>query len=498
MAKRPAAKPNETVLDVDVCAIGAGSGGLSITHFATAIGLSCVLIERGAMGGDCLNGGCVPSKALLAAAHAAAAARRAHEFGVDAAVRRISSRGVYRHVGATVASIAPNDSQERYEGFGATVIREEARFVGPREIAAGPYRVRARWIFVATGARAAIPPIRGIDTVPYLTNETIFSLKALPRHLVIIGAGPLGVEMAQAHRRLGARVTLLEQAKMLPGEDPELVDHLRRRLVAEGVDIVEGASVERVSAARSGIDVAFSAKGKKRVVRGSHLLVAAGRSPQIESLSLDAAGIRHTARGIVVDKHLRTANSRVFAVGDVIGSTQLSHLAVHHAVVAFANAVHRAGKEVAIGTVPRVLYTEPELAQVGLRESEARELHGDIQVLSWHYDHNDRAAAERTPWGMIKVMVNRRGLVLGAGIVGPHAGEVVQKWALAISAGLDIQAVATMIAPYPTIGYSDRKLAESFAGPALLAKYRKRYAAAKTNAGASRKRRARGDDNANC
>lgn len=470
-------RPTDAVLDVDVCAIGAGSGGLAITRMATGVGLSCVLIERAQMGGDCLNGGCVPSKALLAAGHAAASVGRARGFGVRAAWRGVSDKDVYRHVRDTVAWVAPNDSQERFESYGATVIREEARFVSSREVRAGPHRVRARWFFVATGARPAIPAIAGLDSVPYLTNETIFSLKQLPRHLIVIGAGPLGVEMAQAHARLGARVTILEKATMLPNDDPELVDHLRRRLTEDRIDIVEGIGIKEIRRARGGVEVVLATNGQHHAVRGSHLLVAAGRRPEIASLDLSAAGVRSTEQGIEVDSHLCTANPRVYAVGDVIGRGQLSHLAVHHATVAFANAVYRAKAKVDVGAVPRVLYTEPELAQVGLMEADARLHNRSVRVLRWSYDQNDRAAADRTPWGMIKVIVDRSGRIIGVGIVGPHAGEVVQKWTLAISARLDIENVAAVIAPYPTIGYSDRKLAESFRGPAILVRSRRRKGA---------------------
>lgn len=465
MAKRTVPASATRTVDVDVCAIGAGSGGLAITRFATALGLSCALVERAAMGGDCLNGGCVPSKAFLAAAHSAEAARHARGFGVEAPIRRISGRGVYRHVNRTVAAIAPNDSQEKFEKLGAIVIRDDAHFVGPSEMVAGPHRIRARWFFIATGARAAIPALPGIEEVPYLTNETIFSLSALPRHLVIVGAGPLGVEMAQAHRRLGVSVTLVERFAMLQEEDPELVGHLRTRLRREGVRVLEQARASRVSGGAKGVAVQIAIGGRSRTVKGSHLLVAAGRKPEVAALRLANAGVAFTAEGIVVDEHLRTTNPNVYAIGDVIGGT-LSHLAVHHATVAFANAVHGAKARVAAGSVPRVLYTEPELAQVGMRESDAAGR--DIRVLRWGYDHNDRAAAERKPWGMVKVVLDAGGRILGAGIVGPRAGEVIQKWTLAITAGMTIQDVAAMIAPYPTIGYSDRKLAESFAGPALF------------------------------
>jgi pyruvate/2-oxoglutarate dehydrogenase complex dihydrolipoamide dehydrogenase (E3) component len=307
--------------------------------------------------------------------------------------------------------------------------------------------------------------------VPYLTNETIFSLPALPQHLVIVGAGAIGVEMAQAHRRLGCKVTVLEQATMLPQEDPELVAHLRRDVVAEGVLLHEGAAIASIAAAREGVAVKLAGGGARRVVRGSHLLVATGRKPEISGLALERAGVAYTARGITVDRHLCTTNPGIYAIGDVIGSAQLSHLAVHHGVVAFANAVHGAAAEVANHAVPRVVYTDPELAQVGLTEAQARERHGDVRVLRRAYERNDRAVAERATSGGVKVIADARGRILGAGIVGAHAGEVIQKWALAIRCGLDMQAMASIIAPYPTFGYSDRRVAESFAGPVPMIEY---------------------------
>ena len=457
-SRRPA---REVILNVDVCAIGAGSGGLAAVRTATALGLKTVLIERGRMGGDCLNWGCVPSKALLAAAHTAARVRHAHAFGLPATLGKIGDGGVYRHIRSTIAKIEPNDSQARYEKLGVRIIRAEARFVGPNELRAGRYRVRARWFVVATGARAAIPPISGLAEVPYLTNETVFFLKKLPRRLIVLGGGPLGVEMAQAHRRLGVEVALLEKDRILRDEDPELVAYLRRQLKSDGIAVHERIRVTEIRKKSDEIEVLLAASGRRRVIKGTHLLVAAGRNSEIEALNLAAAGVEFTKEGIVVDAYLRTTNPRIFAIGDVIGGDRFSHLASHHGQIAIANAVLKARRKAETRVVPRVVFTEPELAQVGPREAAARSAHRGVRTLRWTYDHNDRAVAERTDRGMIKVVVDRKGNILGVGIVGPHAGEVVQKWSLAIARGIGIGAMSRVIAPYPTIGYSDRKLAES-------------------------------------
>ena len=461
-------------LKVDICVIGAGSGGLSVAAGASQMGASTALIERGKMGGDCLNYGCVPSKAMLAAGHAAQAVRGAGRFGVHAAAPAIDSGGVYGHVRGTIAAIAPNDSVERFEGLGVKVIQSPARFTGPREIAADGLRITARRIVIATGSSPAVPPIAGLKDVPYLTNETIFDLGTVPAHLIVIGGGPVGIEMAQAHRHLGARVTVVEMFSIMASDDPELVDVVRARLAGEGIDLREGVTVARVEKAGNGVAVVIAGNGAEDRVQGSHVLIAAGRRPNVDGLDLEKAGIAYSPAGIQVDARLRTTNRRVFAIGDVAGGYQFTHMAGYHAGIVLRNALFRLPAKVDTRAVPWVTYTAPELAQVGLTEDRARKRAGDIRVLRWPFAENDRARAERETDGLVKVITTPRGRILGAGIVGAHAGELIHAWVLAIGQKIKIGAVAGMIAPYPTLGEANKRAAGSFYTPALFGERTKR------------------------
>ena len=272
----------------------------------------------------------------------------------------------------TIAAIAPHDSVERFEGLGVKVIQAAARFTGPRTIEAGAHTIAARRFVLATGSSPFVPPIDGLDAVPFLTNETIFELDTLPRHLMVIGGGPIGIEMAQAHRHLGAQVTVLEMASIMPRDDPELVDILRARLAADGVDIREGVRVTGVERTEDGLAVAFDNDGSAGRVEGSHLLIAAGRRVNVDGLGLDEAGIAYTGKGVQVDARLRTTNRRVFAVGDVTGGYQFTHVAGHHAGVVIRNALLRLPARTDMRAVPWVTYTAPELAQVGPERGRGR------------------------------------------------------------------------------------------------------------------------------
>ncbi len=451
-----------TTIDTDICILGAGSAGLSVAAGAALLGARTVLIEPGAMGGDCLNTGCVPSKALLASAKAAVAHRHAGALGLRAQAPEVDFEAVHDHVHGVIAGIAPQDSVERFEGMGVTVLRERGRFTGPRELEAGAARVSARRFVIATGSAPLVPPIPGLEATPYLTNETVFGLRELPRHLIIIGGGPIGCELGQAFCRLGARVTVLEQAEILPKDDPELVDILRDRLRADGLDIREGARVTRVEATGEGVAVAVESGGTTERIEGSALLLAAGRRPVIEDLGLAAAGIAHGPGGIEVDARLRTTNRRVFAAGDVVGADPFTHMASHHAVVVIKNALFRLPAKVETRAVPWVTYTDPELAQVGLAEAAARRAHGTIRVLRWPFAENDRARAERSAEGLVKVIASPRGRVLGASILGAQAGELIQPWTLAIAQGIKLSAMAGTIAPYPTRGEAGKRAAGGF------------------------------------
>lgn len=437
-------------LDVDLCVIGAGSGGLTMAAGGSQLGARTVLIEAAEMGGDCLNTGCIPSKALLAAGHAAQNVRQAKRFGVNAGPPKIDFSAVHDHVHGVIAGIAPMDSVSRFEGLGVTVIRERARFVGPREVAAGETMIRAKRIVVATGSRAGVPPIPGLAATPYLTNETIFDLRAAPQHLIVIGGGPIGAELAQAHRRLGSKVTILEMFTILAKDDPELVDILRARLAGEGIDIREGIKIDKIARKGKGVAVTITEAGQRLVIEGSHILVAAGRRPNIEGLELETAGVDYTKAGITVDRRLRSSNRRIYAVGDVAGGPQFTHIAGYHAGIVLRNILFRLPAKVDYTAMPWVTFTDPELAHVGMDEAQAREAHGEIRILRWPFADNDRAQAERETDGLLKAVTTKSGRVLGASILGAHAGELILPWVMAVAQGMKASKLAGLIAPYPT------------------------------------------------
>ena len=449
----------------DLCVIGAGSGGLAVAAGAAQMGAEVVLVERAAMGGDCLNFGCVPSKSLLAAARIADLWRHGTALGIAYARPHIDFAAVADSVQRVIAEIAPNDSVERFEGFGVRVLRAEARFTSPRTVRAGDVEIRPRRFVIATGSQPAIPPIRGLDEVRYLTNESIFANRQLPEHLIVIGGGPIGIEMAQAHRRLGARVTVLDVGPLLPRDDPELSAVLAERLWSEGIVGRPGVEIAEVERAGQVIRVRLES-GEQ--ISGSHLLIAAGRRPTVEALDLAAAGIASTAKGITVDARLRTTNRRVFAIGDVAGGPQFTHVALYHAGIVIRNALFRIPAKVDYRALPWVTYTDPELAQVGLTEAEARAIERASRVLRWRFVENDRAQTERETEGMVKVVTRANGRILGTSILGAGAGDLILPWALAISQKLKIGALANLIVPYPTRGEASKRAAGSYYTPTLF------------------------------
>jgi len=449
----------------DILVIGAGSGGLSVAAGAVQMGADVVLLEGHRMGGDCLNYGCVPSKALLASAKAAHAQAHAARFGIADAAPRVDYAAAKDHVARVIEGIAPVDSQERFEGLGVRVIRAFGHFVSPDTVEAGDYRITARRIVIATGSRPFVPPIPGLEDTPYLTNETIFDLRDLPRHLLIIGGGPIGMEMAQAHIRLGSKVTVIEGARALGRDDPEAAAVVLAALRAEGIVIEEDAKVARVAHAAGEITVTTD---DGRSFTGSHLLVAVGRKANTEKLNLSAAGISETKTGIAVDARLRTANRRVYAIGDVAGGMQFTHVAGYHAGVIIRSMLFALPSKARNDHIPRATYTDPELAQVGLTEAEARKAHGArMELARFDFHHNDRAAAEDRVTGFIKVMVVR-GRPVGVTIVGHQAGELIGLWSLAIANGLKMGAIAAMVSPYPTYGEVNKRAAGAYFSPRLF------------------------------
>lgn len=454
------------VLTPHLCIIGGGSGGLALAAGASQMGADVVLYEGGKMGGDCLNYGCVPSKALLAAAKAAYYAKGNPKMGITAQSPEIDFAKAKAHVAEVIAGIAPHDSPERFRSLGVNVIEDYARFSGPNEVTGGGVTVRAKYFIVATGSTAFVPPIEGLSDVPFYTNETIFEDPAKPDHLIIIGGGPIGVEMAQAHARLGVKVSIIEGGRSIMIRDhEELVGILKTRLKADGINIIEGHAVKAVS--KSGDTISVKLDGRDDL-NGSHLLVATGRIPNLERLDLDQAGIKYQRNGIITDRRLRSSNKRVFAIGDAAGRQQFTHMAGYHAGIIVRNTLFRLPAKIDDTAVPWVTYTDPELAHVGLTLKSAEEQGITAREVEFSLDGNDRARAELRGEGKVIGVVDAKGRIIGASILAPQAGEMIQPWILAISKKMKIAAMASYIAPYPTYGEASKRAAGAYFTPSLF------------------------------
>lgn len=452
-------------IKADLAVIGGGSGGLSVAAGAAQLGLDVVLFERDRMGGDCLNYGCVPSKALIAAASAAHSGAASSRLGVSAEVQ-VDFPTVMQHVRQSIAAIAPHDSRERFEGLGVRVINEEARFLDSRTVASQSLCVRARRIVIATGSKPAIPPVPGISNVPYLTNETIFNLTELPSRLLVLGAGPIGIELGQAFRRLGSEVVIVDSGPLLAQEDPDAAAVVVEQLRADGIELL---ACHHVVKAERQCALLVEQQGARRQIEGSHLLIAAGRTPTIGSLDLERAGIEGDERGISTDRKLRTSNKRVYAIGDVAGRGQFTHLAGAHASLVIRNALFRLPVDADALVVPRVTYSDPELASVGLSEAAARQKHGDgVRVELVAFDDNDRARTEADVRGFGKLIATSKGRMLGGTLVGRNAGDHIHIFALAMASRLKLRQLAGMVAPYPTRGEIGKRLASQFYSEALF------------------------------
>ena len=456
--------------DCDICVIGGGSGGLSLAAVASQMGAKIMLFEAGVMGGDCLNSGCVPSKGLLAAAKAAHHANGAPRMGITGRPPKIDFAKVKSHVAALIDDIAPHDSIERFEALGVTVISEHAAFSGPREVASKNHIVRAKYFVIASGSQPDIPLIDGLFDVDFYTNETIFADPVKPDHLVIIGGGPIGIEMAQAHVRLGIGVTVIEAFSIMAWDDSELVAMLKIQLESEGVTFIEGVNVASVRQDRP-CDITLTL-GTGAVINTSHLLVASSRRPVIDGLNLPAAGVKFHKTGIVTDHRLRTSNKRIYAIGDVTGRQQFTHIANYHASICARNILFKYPAKIDETAVPWVTYCDPELAHVGLTHNAAIDCLGEdnVTVIRWDLADNDRARADHRTEGIVKAVIHKNCRILGASILTPMAGEIIQTWILAISNRQKIDSLATMIAPYPTYGEASKRAAGNFFTAKLYSK----------------------------
>jgi pyruvate/2-oxoglutarate dehydrogenase complex dihydrolipoamide dehydrogenase (E3) component len=462
------------VLTPDLCVIGAGAGGRTVAAGAAALGRTVALVEQGKMGGESLNNGCVPSKALLAAARRFSRLSTLARYGISTEGAAIDFHKVRMHMKEVVAAIEPNDSRERFSGLGVQVIAGTARFTDRETVAVGDdTAIKARRFVIATGSSPAYPLMPGLDTVGYLTNETIFDVEPMPTHLIVVGGGPVGIELAQAFRRCGAAVTVLEARRPLGDDDPECVDTVLAALAQDGVVVRSGATVRQVAknpaAQDSGaqVQVTFETEAGTETVSGSHILLAVGRRPNVDSLDLKAAGVKYDANGIIVDRKLQTSNKRIFAVGDVAGGPRFTHAASYHADIVIRNALLHLRAKVDPKIIPRVTFTDPELAHVGMTEDDARKARRKFRVLRSTYFDNDRAQCERDTRGHIKALTDNRGTILGVTIVGENAGELIATWTLAIANDLNIRSMAELVAPYPTNGEIGKRAAMTYFSPSL-------------------------------
>ena len=459
-------------LQCDIAIIGGGSGGLSLAAGASQMGADVILVEGDKMGGDCLNSGCVPSKSLLAAAKRYQQIGECDaQFGINSSSQPIEITDVLRHVHEVIDTIADNDSVERFEGLGVRVIQQKGHFIDDKTLQAGTQTIQAKRFVIATGSSPLVPPIEGLDQVDYLTNESIFHLQQTPQHLIVIGGGPIGAELAQAFAMLGVEVTVLEGIKMLPKDEPDCSEVVKQRMQKQGVHIYEGFQVNQVHQSdQDQLSVTGTYHEESVTVTGSHLLVATGRRPNIQDLNLDNAGIEYKRQGVVVDDRLRTNKRHIYAIGDASGHMQFTHMASYQASIALRNILFRWPVKVDYKAVPWVTYTDPELAHVGLTLEDAQQKALSVEVTEWPFQDNDRAQAERQTDGKIKIITTAKGKILGATIVGPHAGELINPWIIAINEGKTLRSLTDAIAPYPTLSEINKRVAGQFYTPTLFSK----------------------------
>ncbi len=436
----------------DLVVIGGGAAGLVTAGGAAQLGARTLLVEQHRLGGECLYTGCVPSKAVIATAAQARFGGGQRWAQARAAVQR------------SIATIEPHDSPERFRGFGVEVVFGRARFVAKDRLRVDDREVTARRFVVATGSDPAIPPVPGLSELPFCTNETIFDLAEQPEHLLVIGGGVIGCELAQAFARLGSKVTLVDIGPLLPNDDPDAVGVVRQQLTADSVTLFENTQITRAEGADGALSLVL---GDGTVITGDQLLVAAGRAARTEGFGLDLAGVASTRRGITVDKYLRTSNPRIFAIGDCRDGPRLTHAADQDARSVIQNALLPFRKKTNYSALPAAVFTDPELAQVGLTEPKARAAHKDVEVFRHDFDHNDRSVTEADMRGFVKIMaVGKR--VVGVTIVGAHAGELLALASFAVSGKLSLSDLANQTFAYPTLSEAIRFAAEQRGQKALF------------------------------
>ncbi len=446
---------------VDVLVLGGGSAGLVCALGAKTFGCTVALVEAEKLGGDCLNYGCVPSKTLIKTAKIANKIDNAQVYGLENAT--VNFKKIVEHIKEVQATIGVHDSRDRLEKEGILVFFGQPKFINKREVEVDDVTIKARKIVIATGSSPKIPEVLGLEKVKYITNRGVFTLKKKPEHLVILGGGPIGIEMAQAFSRLGSKVTIIQRNEhILPREDKEVSQALNDYLETEGVTILTGTNILNAEQKAGKKIVEIERNGKKAVIKGDELLVATGRTPNIEGLDLEKAGVRFSEKGIKVNRKLQTKNKRIYAAGDVVNGPKFTHVAEYHARAIVRNMLFPGSTKVHYHVLPWVTFTDPELAHVGMTEEEAKIRKIKHKTLKVHMKDVDRAQTESKTEGLAKVIVTKKGKILGASILAPHGGEILQEFVLAMQTGVKIQQISQTIHPYPTLAQINRKLADQF------------------------------------
>ena len=448
--------------DYDLCVIGGGAAGLVTAAGAATIGAKVILIEKHRLGGDCLYTGCVPSKTLIHSAEIAHSIKTAQRFGLSAQLDPIDQKKVMQRVVDVIKTIEPNDSPDRFRALGVEVVFAEARFTAKDRLSVDDREITARKFVLATGSRPFVPPISGLDNVDYFTNETIFNVTENIPSLIVIGSGAIGCEMAQSFARLGSKVSLLSNTGLLPIEDADMSAVVEQQFLQDGITLHLGVMVNQVEKTATGVRVHIKNDYKEHAIEieGSHLLIATGRQSNVEHMGLDKAEVSIEKGQLQVDARLRTSNKNIFACGDVAGPYLFTHMAEHQAGIVLRNALfHLPAKTQSTG-IPWCTFTAPELARVGLSEQEAQQQAIQYQVYTFPFSDIDRGITDGEMNGLAKIITTPKGKLLGACIVGPHAGELISEYVLAISQGLNVSALSNTIHIYPTLAQINRRVAD--------------------------------------
>jgi len=459
-------------MDFDLVVIGGGAAGLTAAGISASLGGKTALVEENRLGGDCTWTGCVPSKALLKTAAIASAIRAASRYGLKSSEPQFDFSSVMDKVHELQTAIYDEaDAPPLYRKMGVTVIEGKAQFISPNQVevlgpGGGRRQVASRFFVIASGGRPLVPPINGLAETPYLTSETIFTISKLPERMIILGGGPVGIEMAQAFRRLGSEIVVLdEQSHILPRDDAELTGILREHLACEGIRFLLGSSVVRAKYDGASIRVTFKSNSSPALetVEGDALLVAAGRRPNLDELSLDAAGVQASDAGIAVDRHCRTSAENIFACGDATGLYQFTHMSEHMAKVAVSNALLHLRMSVDTANVPWCTFTDPELAHVGAFETELENRKQRYAAYRFPFSKIDRAVIDRETTGLVKVLARKfDGRIYGASVLGVHAGDMIGEFALAMRNKVSLRKMADTIHPYPTYALGNRRAADQW------------------------------------